>query len=371
MNIECENKQQFIESLSVYELRGLARALGIKSPTTKIREKLIEEIVGTLRTGEVPQPRDNNKGRPSKELANIKVILDMLTGKNESHSTYDKLAVFNQDTPVFTTKSDRLDKMSGVARIAGSVVYFQDLRSPSKVFIGENLAKDVNICSGDLLEVEAYKISLNQYYAKNILSLNFMPVDKYKQCSRLSLERVLPSQFMGYNDGCILIGGRNVVELENPLFISNTFKSILDYINKQPACNIFVGFNMCYEDKYYINSYQNLVSITTDYESECKCASEKLIDTINLISNLNALGKSVNLIVYDFATVVAELDKCYQAKQTPSQESLILVKKLISLAGAYNQNVNTTLIATYCDQDKNNETIKQELLKISNNILKM
>lgn len=371
MNTDCENKQQFVESLSVYELRGLARALGIKSPTTKIREKLIEEIVGTLRTGEVMQPRDNNKGRPSKELANIKVILDMVTGESEKLSTYDKLAIFNQDVPVFATKSDQLDRMSGVARIAGSVVYFQDLHSTAKVFIGENLAKDANICSGDFLEVEAYKISSNQYYAKDILSLNFMSVDKNNQCSRLPLERALPSQFMGYSDGCILMGGRNVVELENPLFISNTLKSILNYINKQNECNIFVGFNMCYEDKYYINSYQNMIAITTDYESECKCASEKLIDVINLISNLNALGKSVNLIVYDFATVVSELDKCYQAKQTPSQESLILVKKLISLAGAYNQNVNTTLIATYCDRDKNNETIKQELLKISNNILKM
>lgn len=366
-----EDKSQFVQSLSVYELRGLARALGVNSPTTKVREKLIEDITEALSSGKAIPQRSTKKGRPSKELANIGMILDVVMGEKERPSSFDRLAVFNQEVPVFATKSASLERMKGIVKIGGSFVYFEDLKTSAKVFIGQEICKEVQLFGGDFVEVEASRISQNQFFTQKIISLNFQPVEKVIAREKIVSEKILPSQFMGYEGGSVLLGGRNVLEIDNPLFICNSFKNLLGYVAKQNAFNIFVGFNMCYEDQFYLSNYPNLVSVTTDYESDENHAAEKLIDAINMTTNLNSLGKNINVIVYDFATIVTQLDKCYSAKQSPAPETTVLIKKLISLAGAYSSGQSTTLIATYCSDDKNNDIVKSELLKISNNISKI
>lgn len=367
-----DDKKQFVQSLSVYELRGLARALGINSPTTKVREKLIEEITSSLSSGQAIPQRATKKGRPSKELANIGMILDVVMGEKERPSSFDKLAVFNQDVPVFATKSADLERMRGVIKLGGSFVYFDDLRSSSKVFIDDKLNNQVRLFNGDFVEVEASKISQNQFMAQKIIAVNFVPFEQLSIREKILSEKILPSQFMGYEAGSILLGGRNVLETDNgPLFMCNSLKNLLDYISNQNAYNIFIGFNMCYEDQLCLKAYSNLVPIITDYESDENHAAEKVIDAINMVTNLNAFGKNVNIIIYDFAEMIAQLDSCYCAKQSPAQETSVLIKKLISLAGAYSAGQNTTLIATYGSGDKNQDTIKHELLKISNNIMKV
>ncbi len=92
---EKRNKKKLLSSLGVYELRGLARAIGIKSPTTKVREKLIDEISAALATGHVAEPRETNKGRPSKPLANIDDLL--VAVQNGSLKEF----ALNQNQPVF------------------------------------------------------------------------------------------------------------------------------------------------------------------------------------------------------------------------------------------------------------------------------
>lgn len=366
-----EDKSQFVQSLSVYELRGLARALGINSPTTKVREKLIEDITTALTSGQVIQQRTTKKGRPSKELANIGMILDVVMGEKEHTSSFDRLAVFNQDIPVFATKSSSLERMKGIVKTGGSFVYFEDLKTSAKVFINRELCGDIQLANGDFVEVEATKISQNQYFSQKIISLNYQTFEDALSREKVTAEKVLPSQFMGYESGAVLVGGRNVLETDNPLFICNSLKNLLSYINSQNCCNVFIGFNMCYEDKLSLSAYPNLVAVTTDYEGDENRAAEKLIDAINMVSNFNSLGKSVNLIVYDFASVISQLDRCYGAKQSPAPETMVLIKKLISLAGAYSSGQSTTLIATYNSDDKNSDVVKSELLKISNNISKV
>lgn len=371
MIIDIESKKQFVQSLSVYELRGLARALGINSPTTKVREKLIEEITEMINSGKAVPVQTTKKGRPSKELANMGMILDVVLGDKKQMSSFDKLAVFNQDIPLFTTKSSSLELMSGIIKLGGSFVYFEDLKTGSKVFIDDELCIKTKLFNGDFVEVEASKINQNQYSAQNILSLNFSDFQTNLTRERGESEKVFPSQFMSYEGGSILIGGRNVLEIDNPLFICNSLKKLLDYLDHQNSLNVFLGFNMCYEDKFLLSTHKNIVSITTDYENEDCNAAEKLIDTINMATNLNSLGKNINLIIYDVASIISQLDKSYNAKQSPAPETIVLIKKLISLAGAYSAGQSTTLIGIYRSDDKNNDVIKNELLKISNNISKV
>lgn len=371
MITEFTSKDQFVQSLSIYEIRGLARALGVNSPTTKVREKLVDEIMEIISSGRAVPVQPTKKGRPSKELANMGMILEMLLGGKKQPSSFDKLAVFNQDVPVFSTKSSNLERMSGIVKLGGTFVYFEDLKTSAKVFIDEDVCARMQLFNGDFVEVEATKINEKQYSAKSIISLNFEPYVSGQQREKIQIEKVLPSQFMGYEGGSVLLGGRNVLKIDSPLFICNDLKNLLDYLNRQKSCNIFIGFNMCYEDEFSLSQYKNIVPITTAYENDNGSAAEKLIDAINMIANLNSLGKNVCIVAYDFATMLRELDKCYSAKQSPAPETMVLVKKLISLAGKYSSGQSTTLTVSYCGSDADSEVIRHELLRISNDMSKI
>lgn len=59
---------QNLEKYSIYELRQIARSMGVKSPTTKKHSQLIDEIK-KIQNKEIA-PIKTTKGRPAKVLNN-------------------------------------------------------------------------------------------------------------------------------------------------------------------------------------------------------------------------------------------------------------------------------------------------------------
>lgn len=56
------------EKLCIYELRKLAREIGVKSPTSLKRAQLLEKIKAIESGIEQPYIKKSNKGRPVKQL---------------------------------------------------------------------------------------------------------------------------------------------------------------------------------------------------------------------------------------------------------------------------------------------------------------
>ena len=70
-----ENKDQelsdFLKSMGIYELRELARQVGVESPTTKKRAELCEQIL-KINAGELSPNKINlSKGRPPKSVSRV------------------------------------------------------------------------------------------------------------------------------------------------------------------------------------------------------------------------------------------------------------------------------------------------------------
>lgn len=57
---------QYLDGMSVYEVRNIARELGVRSPTTEKKRELIEAIVGVAAGLIAPEPKMTNKGAPTK-----------------------------------------------------------------------------------------------------------------------------------------------------------------------------------------------------------------------------------------------------------------------------------------------------------------
>ena len=361
-----EEKKQHINSLGIYELRGLARALGIKSPTTKLRSQLIDEILTALSTGIVAEPHASRKGRPHKQLANLGDILSFVS--DESLENSEQFADLHQEIAPFSLKSSTLEKMSGVLRKSKKPAYFFDTKTYCKVYVSEQLLQNLNVCDGDYLSVEAYKINDGAHYsASKILSINNISASKYALTETQLSKKTFPSQFLHLEGGQILLGGRNYLFTTHPLFMDNDLKNFLNFLEKQNAVNIFVGMNMCYEDRCYIFGCKNFINFTTSYLNSNVDENQVVMDAINLITRLNKLNVNVNLVIYDVATLINVLSKNAEEKGDELEENK-LYKRLIALAGAYESEVCTTVIATCDESDKQAQVIKQDVLKIANNI---
>ena len=57
-----------VKRLGIFELRALAREVGVQSPTTKKREELIVNILERINNGQLDDVVVTKKGRPYKRL---------------------------------------------------------------------------------------------------------------------------------------------------------------------------------------------------------------------------------------------------------------------------------------------------------------
>ena len=201
-NADMQKKIEIVKSLGIYELRGLARVLGIKSPTTKVRETLIESILVTLVNGKPSEPQMSRKGRPYKKLAHLDNIVSMIANQPVVEVNYETVSEFNQELPIFSYKGEELLKVSGVLRHGKVSSYFVDLKKGYHVFVSQDLMNLKKLTTGDFIEGVAFKINDNQqYYIKELTKANGALFKDYSLMENQDNDQVLPSEFLRVSAG--------------------------------------------------------------------------------------------------------------------------------------------------------------------------
>ena len=364
-NADMQKKIEIVKSLGIYELRGLARVLGIKSPTTKVRETLIENILVTLVKGKPSEPQMSRKGRPFKKLAHLDNIVSMIANQPVVEVNYETVSEFNQELPIFSYKGEKLLKVSGVLRHGKVSSYFVDLKKGYHVFVPQDLMNLKKLTTGDFIEGVAFKINDNQqYYIKELTKANGTLFKDYSLMENQDNDQVLPSEFLHWEKFKILKGGRNIFVSDDPLYIDNSLKTILSCMENEDSVNIFLGLNLCFEDEMFISS-KNIITFSSQYLSSAEDGFNRVLDVINMISRLASQGKNVILIVYDITLILSVIDQKFDVDDKSSIQSRILLKKLISLAEAKRDGSSTTLIATIRKDDTDNQILKNDLIRIS------
>ena len=364
-NADMQKKIEIVKSLGIYELRGLARVLGIKSPTTKVRETLIENILVTLVKGKPSEPQMSRKGRPFKKLAHLDNIVSMIANQPVVEVNYETVSEFNQELPIFSYKGEKLLKVSGVLRHGKVSSYFVDLKKGYHVFVPQDLMNLKKLTTGDFIEGVAFKINDNQqYYIKELTKANGTLFKDYSLMENQDNDQVLPSEFLHWEKFKILKGGRNIFVSDDPLYIDNSLKTILSCMENEDSVNIFLGLNLCFEDEMFIFS-KNIITFSSQYLSSAEDGFNRVLDVINMISRLASQGKNIILIVYDITLILSVIDQKFDVDDKSSIQSRILLKKLISLAEAKRDGSSTTLIATIRKDDTDNQILKNDLIRIS------
>lgn len=70
-----EFTKENLKEINVYSLRSLARQIGVKSPSTLNKQKLIDEII-EINNGSKTPNATRKAGRPAKSFANFDNIVD-------------------------------------------------------------------------------------------------------------------------------------------------------------------------------------------------------------------------------------------------------------------------------------------------------
>ena len=372
-----EEKKLLIKQLGVFELRGLARELGIISPTTKKRDELIELILNKFDEGNIIDSNGKRKGRPCKKLSAIDDILNTLVNEFQNSEdnplVFENILTFAQVIPNFTQNNNSEQIISeGIVRINNKYKQYYDIVKQVWVFIKEDIAFFDKLKNGDKVKAIVCKTeNQHQYLAVKILKINDILSEEYFTKSFFKGEEIISSNKMPYSkDKVIFEGRRNSLKIENDIYENDDFKNLSVYCKENKIKLVVLGINTSFENQIYFKNIE-FDNFTTKYGSSNETNFNCIIDSIQYVEKLSNDGENVLFYILDIYEILRVIDKCFVKEDEEdghSKQSIVVSKKILSLGMAYQNGGNISLLIGYNENDCDDKFLKQDILKISKKI---
>lgn len=371
-----EGKELLVRQLGVFELRGLARELGITSPTTKKRDELIKLILMKFEKGEIVDDIGKRKGRPCKKLSTIDDILNTLANNYKEEDAkpllFENIITFAQAAPNYSKKSSTANKVesSGITRIYNSDKQFYDAALQAYVFVKD--IKYANLLQvGDKVKALAQSTeNQSQYVASEILSINNINAEEYSLNHFEKGDEIISQKTIPYGEGIVYEGRRNSILLENDIYENEDFINLSKYCNENDIKLVVLGTNTSFEDQIYFKSI-DFENFTTKYGTSNEANFNSIVDSIQYVQGLSQQGKNVLFYILDICEIMRVLDKCFvkeEDEEGHKKPSIVVIKKIVSLGMAYKNGGNISLILGYNEKDKQDKFLSQDILKICKKI---
>lgn len=159
-----------LEKYSIYQLRYLARSLGVRSPTTKKRAELLQKIVAIQEGREMPYVPLNSKGRPAKSCF-LPLEADGVLVYGLDNQDIGEDIVFSKQLGKYN--SDKTEKVEGYVLENKQQNFLIEFEEPTGVnriaYLSKELIGRLNIREGSKLVCEAkYNTEVEMYVVTNI-----------------------------------------------------------------------------------------------------------------------------------------------------------------------------------------------------------
>ena len=372
MKYDEKQIEDLVKDLGVFELRAIARQMGVPSPTTKKRDELVLLIKESVRKRGAIE-LDQKRGRPYKKL----FTLDDLTNKLSFDSKpfkpeYNTILAFEQEEKPIQTTEEESFLMEGIIRKTNSAIGFLDLQSGDLVFLS-NLLYDYNeLSTGDKIKVEAKRVAEANYYSSSkIIEINNTKIENYKFNIKEDGEDIIDNRCIPFaKNKNIMVGRRNVYLLEEDIFENTYFQNLYEYCNKNGFEFITIGANISFENKILFNNLKINNNFTSVYGTDTEQANNKVIDGINYAVRQRELRKEIVVFVTDVVEVLRNFDKSFEIEfgEQHSQKSIMIFQKLLGFAKSNRNHSSGTLIMGYCEGDKDDTFLTNDIFKISKKI---
>ena len=361
---QSDQKEIVVKGLGVYELRALARELGVPSPTTKKRDQLISLILQSFENGGKKEVIQQKRGRPFKRLASLDGIVSSVAQNDEKEEIkYESIIRFAQENKPLISSLGQVNRVQGVARKNEDKVVVYSFDGKNKAFV-ENLDYAEKIISGDIVEISGQKINgTEDYNAVAICTINgqiasvYQPAD-YAHGQMMISKKQIPTPMFS-----LFEGRRNACLTELDLYENEAFVELIQYANLSQSKLVVIGANTSFENKIFFKQQGIKYDFTSDYDESPAHILRQTINALNLAETAFNAGESVIIVVADMGGLLQGLEKNFEGEPY-SQETQVIARKLISLAGSFESGKSCTLVLFYNDLDKNDQFLHNDILRI-------
>lgn len=365
---EKVNIKELIKGLGVFELRGVARQLGISSPTTKKRDELILLINQSLDNGAVAQNTSQKRGRPYKQLN----VLDNIRNKINSEtilmdfSNTQKTVNFAQEAN-FTIDDDICE---GIIKKSNYSIEMYDLKTGAKVKFDKIDYNDELLATGDKVKTTVNLID-DVYHANKILEINNQDFEDYRSKFVDKGDIVISNEVIPFALGKAVEGRRNVYRLDEELFETTYVENLLNYCESNEIEFVLLATNTSFENEIKFKKIPTENKFIASYGTDDIINYHKVLDAVYYAENLVNRGKKVVLLVADIVEIVKCLESYFSEDQTVedvNKATKVIMQKMLKFACAYENGVSGTTIMCYNQIDTDDKFLMKDIMKISNKI---
>lgn len=372
-----------IDELGVYELRELARKLGVKSPTTKKIAQLKEEI-RLIQNGQLKRVDTNKIGRPPKSMSRQsgdisayfipKDIAAMIQEKNKSFGDEDlnlKKLIFRANVQI-----DSQEFANGYLRKTDANHYYfwsQNRNCFNKdllVYVSDAYAEDYSLRIGDFVQAKIELYDENNYaIAQKIIRVNGEQYDVGKRIESVDLSKIVfPDKPMDVMFGEKMNkGGRALAVFDN----RPQMTTLINYATQQAEKGFRVLICGC-DTPPEIFSYSenpNVEFFVSRFGDGLQASYNSIINAINHAKSLACDRKDVIVIVYDTMGVLGSMKMYFESVGQHPINGVQLTKSIFGLGGNFEGVSSISTIACLLQQEFYDEFVQRELSKVASCVI--
>lgn len=387
--------KEALEKLGIYELRNVARQVGVYSPTKYKKDVLIQKITSIVSGEQEPYVKKTNQGRPPKQIAGLDEILSIFVPNIEQKNQFEQRFHEKLFSPALMQSikvlPDNFESFQGYLKVLPDnygVVFRNGYFEGNKYtyYITPQMLGSIGLKEGDFLQGVCYYIDdTKPRIVKNIQFVNGVNLPMDQKVLREDFEQA------------------EAIYPKNQIVIGNNKDSWLDFKCIDRICPIGEGSRVFinYEKNFEIEDFvvdlvkvfsddynvtlvavderpEDLTIIKTECDQLSMLNSHELLDevafaeqTLMIIKHLARqveMGRNQILVIKNLQKYENLLTRYFVLDKKLSQEeakiqSVQTIKKIFSLAKSTERGYALTIVAF--------NVLNQDIMDLCNCQIKM
>ena len=376
-----------LERLGIYELRSVARQVGVYSPTLYKKDVLIEKVLSIISGEEQPYIKKTNQGRPAKQIAGLDEIMNIFVHEVDPNSCYGsefrKESIFSSSSLMqpFSTNPENFEDFQGFVRVLKenyAVVYKNGYfeKNTTTYYITSQMLMQAKLKDGDYITGKYYYISDDKPQLVQVIKtingativdnigkerMDFTKLEAYYPTKRISVY----NKFDNFVDFRIIDklfpigeGSRVCFSYDNKMEIDGFIIDLVHAIVKNSEYDVtLIACDERPEDISYIKNECSELKVVNKNNIERDEQFVDLLRTIfdNVIRNVE-IDKSEVLIIKNVQKLISLVARFYEIKYKQNEveariNALEKIKNCSLLAKNTNSEKALTIIGFNCPDD--------------------
>lgn len=368
------NREAF-KDLGIYELRQLARQVGVPSPTNKRIGELVAAIQSIYEGRTEPSPR-SNRGRRPKSLQNSIVVPKELETILAS-SKKDEISPLIEGSlqlscPQFRLKKDgdgNSEIVKGTLMLSSQghhyLICFHNISlCQVVVYVPTNFIQNFSLRKGDYIKGTITCVSLkNTAVLQELLTINGQPLGEFKRNDFVFEGFFEPEKPLILFGKQVRHGDRINMTMKN---IRSGIEQIIDWCDKNTDKRIlFLSLDCSPEILGYVQTRKAITPFISIFSDETEKTNRMIEECSAHVNSLLRDGESPILFILDFVSCLYGLDAYYNAGNEGERvftghhpNSIKNLRSLIGLGANYGVGSITTVTSMMMGEK---ETVSDEI----------